>query len=116
MFSDPQSVTVNAVAQSMPKIETNVRKGVFRKADGTFQLTISHTPAKNRVRSMFRLDQNAIVADPISLLNDSETLSAYLVIDRPTFGFTQTQLEQLVAGLTSALTTTVVGKLYAQES
>lgn len=115
-FADPQSVTVNSVAQSMPRIETQARRSVYRKADGTFQLTISHSTPNGRLRSMARIDQFAIVTDPVSSLNDSENLGAYLIIDRPTFGFTQTQVEQLVAGLTAYLTTTNVGKLFAQES
>jgi hypothetical protein len=117
MFSDPQSVTLNSVAQSLPKIEVGARKGVYRKSDSTLQLTISHTPAQKRVRSMYRLDQFAVVTDPISNENDQEFAGAYLVIDRPNFGFSQTQIEQLVACLTAAVNTAgVVGKLFAGES
>lgn len=117
-FSDPQSITVNAVAQSMPRIESNGRKSIYRKSDGSYQLTISHTPSQNgkRVRSMYRVDNNAVVTDPITSQNDSDFLACYVVIDRPMFGFTSVQTQQLAAGIFAALTGATVDKLYSQES
>jgi hypothetical protein len=117
MFSDPQSVTLNSVAQSLPKIEVGPRKGVYRKSDGTLQETISHTPTKNgRVRSMIRLDQFAVVTDPLGE-SDSDFQAVYIVWDRPNFGFTQTQVEQLTAALTGAVNVGgVVGKIFGGES
>lgn len=115
-FADPQSVTVNAVAQSMPRIESKGTSATYSKADGSFKLTISHTPTKDRIRSMVRIDQRAIVADPLTAVNDYETLTYYLVIDRPSYGFTMTQVEQLVAGLNAWVTTGNVDKLFGVES
>lgn len=111
MLSDPQSITVNSVAQSLPKIETSQRKGVYRKADGTFQLTVSHSPSKDRVRSLYRVDQFFVDANLQQQFAD-----VYVVMDRPITGFTQTQLEQLAAAVMAAVNTTMVGKLFAQES
>jgi hypothetical protein len=116
MFADPISVTVNSVAQSMPRVETNGRKSVYQKGDETFTLTISHAKTGSRVRSMARSDQRAIVPDPLTSVNDYETMSFYCVIDRPEAGFSVTQVEQLVAGFQAWLTTSVVDKLYGQES
>lgn len=116
MFADPQSVTVNSVAQSMPKVSSEGLKTSYSKSDGTYKLTISHTPTKDRVRSMARIDQRAIVADPLTAVNDYETLSFYVVIDRPIYGFTMTQVEQLIAGFKTWLDNTAIDKLYGQES
>jgi hypothetical protein len=116
MFTDPQSVTVNSVAQSMPRVQTNAQKSIYSKADETFKLTLSHTPTKDRVRSMARLDQRAIVADPLTAVNDYQTLSFYVVVDRPTYGFTMTQVEQLIAGFKTWLDNTAIDKLFGQES
>lgn len=116
MFADPQVVTVNAVAQSMPRVTSTGKASVYAKADGTFSLTLSHTTSKDRIRSMGRIDQRAIVADPLTAVNDYETLSFYFVIDRPNYGFTQTQVDQLIAGLKTWLDTTASGKLFGQES
>lgn len=116
MFPDPQSVTVNAIAQSMPKIETTGNSSLYSKADGTFKLKISHTSSKNRIRSMVRIDQRAVVADPLTAVNDYENLAFYVVVDRPEIGFTSTQVDQLIAGLKTWLDSTAIGKLYGRES
>lgn len=116
-FADPQSVTVNAVGQSMARTLTSGSSSTYSKADGTFKLTISHTRSgKDRIRSMARIDQRAIVPDPLTAVNDYETLSYYVVIDRPEAGFTMVQVEQLVAGFNAYLTNATVDKLYGQES
>lgn len=116
MFADPQSVTVNAVAQSMPRISSTGQKSIYRKSDGTYQLTISHSESNNRVRSMARIDNKAIVTNPLDSTNDFDTLSFYVVVDRPVFGFTSTQVDQLIAGFKTWLDTTTISKLFAQES
>jgi len=116
MFADPQSVTVNAVAQSMPRVLIDGKSSTYQKADQTFTLRLSHLLSNKRIRSMARIDQRAIVADPLTAENDYETLSFYVVVDRPEVGFTSTQVDQLVTGLKSWLDSTAVGKLFGQES
>lgn len=115
-FADPQVVTVNAVAQSMPRTSTKDLSSTYQKADGSFKLTISHTLSGDRQRSMARIDQRAVVADPLTAVNDYETLSFYFVIDRPIYGFSQTQVDQLIAGLKTWLDTTASGKMFGTES
>jgi hypothetical protein len=118
MFSDPQSVTINSVAKSMPRVETNGNKSIYKSADGIWTLTLSHqTLGKGRVRTMVRLDQKAIVTNPLdSTDQDYDILTDYHVFDRPEFGFTVTQLQQQVAGLSAWLDGTAVGKLFGLES
>lgn len=116
MFTDPQVVTVNAVAHSMPRVEVKGTSAIYQKADETYKLTLSHTKQKDRIRSMVRIDFRAVVADPITAVNDYETLSFYFVIDRPVVGFSQTQVEQLITGLEAWLDSTAIGRLYGQES
>lgn len=116
MFSDPQTVTVNAVAKVMPRVETKGNSSFYRIADESFKLTLSHTPTKDRTRSMARIDQRAVVADPLTAVNDYETLSFWCVIDRPNYGFTTAQIEQLIAGLKTWLDNTAIDKLVGLES
>lgn len=116
MFADPQSVTVNSVAQSMPRISATGTSAVYQKSDGVWTLSISHQLSKGRIRSMVRLDQKAVVADPLTAVNDYQILSDYHVIDRPEYGFTLTQVQQQVAGLNAWLDGTAVGKLFGKES
>jgi hypothetical protein len=116
MFADPQTVTVNAVAKVMPRISTGGTKSTYQLNDLTFTLNISHTQVKDRIRSMARSDQRAVVPDPLTAVNDYETLSFYVVLDRPLAGFTSTQCEQLITGFKTWLDATVIGKLYGSES
>jgi hypothetical protein len=116
MFADPQTVTVNAVAQVMPRVKVDGTSAIYQKSDLSFKLTLSHQLSNKRIRSMGRIDQRAIVADPLTAENDYETLSFYFVVDRPEVGFSSTQVDQLIAGLKTWLDTTASGKLYGQES
>lgn len=116
MFTDPQSVTVATVAKSMPRVTTGNLNSKYQKDDGTYVLTISHAPNKDRIRSMIRIDNKAVVPDPLTAVNDYETLSVYLVIDRPLAGFSSTQVNDLIVGFKTWLDATAVGKIYGQES
>jgi hypothetical protein len=116
MFSDPQSVTVNSVAQSMPRVSVKDLSAIYQKSDGTWKLTLSHTPSKDRIRSMARIDQRKVVTDPLTSVNDYDTLSFYVVIDRPLYGFSSTEVEQIIAGLKTWLDNTAIDKLYGTES
>jgi hypothetical protein len=116
MFTDPQTITVNAVAKSMPRVSTGDRKATYQMNDETFTLNISHTKTKDRLRSMARVDQRALVPDPLTAVNDWETLSVYIVVDRPQAGFTSLQVEQLLTGFKTWLDVTAMGKIYGQES
>jgi hypothetical protein len=116
MFADPQTVTVNAVAQVMPRTSTGGTKSTYQKNDLSYTLNVSHTTAKDRIRSMARIDQRAIVPDPLTAVNDYETLSVYLVIDRPLAGFSSTQLDQLITGFKTWLDAATILKLYGSES
>lgn len=117
MFTDPQSVTVNAVAKSMPKVESTGKQSTYISADGNFTMKISHqVVAGGRIRSLVRVDQRAVVADPLTAANDYETLSCYMVIERPEFGFSATEVNYLVAALEGWIDSTSVGKLFGLES
>lgn len=117
MFSDPQSINVATVAQPMPRIENDKQSSIYQKNDKSFTMTISHKPASgNRVRSMVRVDQRAVVPDPLTSVNDYENLGVYLVIDRPEVGFSATQVNDIVQALKAWLDATNVTKLYGRES
>lgn len=116
-FADPQVVAINAVNQSMPRIETKGLSSVYQKADLSHKLTISHTPQRDRTRSMVRIDYRAVVADPLTNVNDYETVSFYVVLDRPQYGFSQGTIENLILGLTEWITGSgTIGRLIGNES
>lgn len=103
-FADPQSITINAVPFSMPRISSNDNRSIYQYADGTVKLTISHQMSGTRRRHMVRVDQTVIAEDPLTAENVSQGLATYLVIDEPSFGFTDAEIGYVVAGLVAWLT------------
>jgi hypothetical protein len=104
-FTDPQSVTINAVAQSLPRVSTNGGASEYQKEDGNVKLVISRTIGKRR-RYMVRLDVRKIAADPLASANNREyTAAAYLVIDAPLngIGYSNVELKDAVLGLAAWL-------------
>lgn len=104
MFADPQSVTINAVANSLPRTTAGVDSGNFTKDDANVKLAIKHTYG-SRYRRLIRLDHRKVAADPLSTgFNKEYTMAAYLVIDVPSVGYTVAEAKQIVDGLTAWLT------------
>jgi len=116
MFADPQSVTINAVPVSLPRVLIKDSESTYRAADETVQMRISHQDTKGRKRRMVRLDQTVIAADPLTAENASQKAGIYLVVDEPTFGFTDAQLDFLVDALVAWLTSGNIAKLLGGES
>lgn len=103
-LADPQSVTINSVAQSLPRTSSGINSNIYTKDDGNVQLSIQHTYAK-RTRRVARLNFSKIAADPlISAQNIKYSMSAYLVVDLPVTGFTVAEAKYIVDALTLWLT------------
>jgi hypothetical protein len=104
-FSDPQSVTINAVANSLPRTSSGANSGVFTKDDGTVKLSVSHAYGK-RNRRTIRIDHQKIVPDPlVASTNVRASMSVYIVVDTPVAGsYTLTEAKQIVDALTGYLT------------
>jgi hypothetical protein len=116
-FADPQSVTINTVAKSMPRIETSGRQSVYQKDDGTFKLKVSHTTKSGRIRSLVRLDQTKDATDPYSAETVSASCGVWMVMDRPSSGyFTAAEIDYIVQGLAGWLSSANVLKVAGQES
>lgn len=104
MLADPQTVTINAVAQTLPAIARGVNNSSYQKDDGSVKLSVSHQYGK-RTRRTVRLDYSKIVADPlVPAQNQKVSMSTYLVIDQPITGLTIAEIKQVVDGLTAYLT------------
>jgi len=103
-FSDPQSVTINAVPMSLPRTGSGSTSGSFSKDDGTVKLSVGHAYGK-RTRRTIRIDHSKIAADPY--LTDRSvplSMSAYLVVDTPAIGYTVAEAKQIADGLLAYLT------------
>lgn len=103
-FADPMSITINSVAQSMPRNGTGVNLGLYRQADGTNDVKVSHSYGR-RYRTEFRLNDTKIASDPFDTTrNEQVSASVYLVVDRPPQGYSVADLEDLAEGLMTFLT------------
>jgi len=115
-FTDPQSITVAGSAKSMPRVESEGRRSLYKTNDGLFSLQISHqsvkSGGKDRVRSLVRFERVAVVPDPLTTVNDYENTQIQVVFDRPLAGFSSTEINDLMAGLKTWLDSTNVGKIY----
>jgi len=117
MLTDPQVLTVNSVAKSMPRVETNGRKSVYQTDDSLFSQTISHrTTSAGRVQSLYATEQRGLVTSPIDSSVDYDSVKINVTIDRPGYGFTVTQIQQLMAAIKANLTDSLVAQLFGQQS
>lgn len=105
-FADPQSVTVSGTtATSLPRVLVEGTKSEYSTPDKTAGLVIQHAYGK-RNRHTARLNVSKIAPDPFTGVNQRYSASAYIVIDAPTEGFTNTELKDAVLGLAKWLSDT----------
>lgn len=104
-FADPQTVTIDSVAQAMPRVGSGPRSGTFQGADGLHKLEVSHTNSgANRNRRVIRLTQSKITTDPYnSDRNIPVSMSTFLVVDSPVVGFSNAELKLVVDGFVAYL-------------
>jgi hypothetical protein len=104
-LADPQSVTINSVANSLPRVGTNENHSNYRKDDGTVEMTVSHQPGKVRTRDSVRLRFTKIAADPLLAgVNREVSLSVFFNVDRPLVGLTTAEIKDISTSLTTWLT------------
>lgn len=97
-FADPQSITVNAVAQSLARTGTGIGTGSFRTNDGNFELEIAHRAGK-RAQHTIVFKQRKIAADPLASANNAEYgMSARVTFDVPLVGYTVAEQKLLWDG------------------
>jgi hypothetical protein len=117
MFSDPQTVTVNAVAKTLPRVSVGDRKATYESPADGLTLSITHVVGK-RLRHTERLDIVKTAADPLlDGVSRQYSMSAYLVVDVPTIGFTLAEQELNLSALLDHINaSTNSEKLLAGES
>jgi hypothetical protein len=105
-LSDPSSVTISGTTTTLPRVSTGDRKAVYQSGDETITLTVSHLPTKGKGwRRMVRIDTSKIAADPFETdVNNEVSMSAYVVIETPSDGFSPTEALAVWKGLSGLLT------------
>lgn len=103
-FADPQTVTINAIANTLPRVGLSDNRGIFRKDDGTVALQVTSTDNGKRARMAIRLDHKKVAPDPLMpAVNVPFSTSVTLVVDTPTVGYTLTEKKWLVDALVAYL-------------
>lgn len=115
MLTDPQSVTVNAVAIPLPRTLNGTTSNIYTSADGNTSMTTKQTSTAARFRREVRLSQKKIAADPISAVNAEKGVSVYLVVDEPRAGFTDVEIGYLIDALKAWMTSTNYNKVLGGE-
>jgi len=104
-LSDPQSVTINAVAVSLPRTAESPF-GEYLFADGTKSMQIKHARG-NRLVSTVSLRVAKIAADPYTpTVNKPVYATISITFNRPIQGFTNVELLDFFKALEANLVAT----------
>jgi len=97
-FADPQSVTINSIAVSLPRVGSGINAGTFQSNDGLVKLSAQHAYGKRQRRTV-RIDHQKIAPDPlVSAQNVLRSMSCYLVVDVPLQGYSVAEEKQVIDG------------------
>ena len=116
MLADPQSVTINAVAVSLPRTQQGPTVNTYTSSDGKTVMTTKQNITSSRFRREVRLAQTKIAADPISAVNKESGFSVYLVVDEPRSGvFTDAEIGYVIEALKTWSSSTNYNKVLGGE-
>lgn len=110
-LADPQTITIDTVAKTCNRIKSEGLRSTYQTSDEEVTFVVSHQESKKRTRRMMRVDQRKVAADPLTSVNEYKSAGAYLVIDQPEFGFSETELGDLVQALLDWATSANVVKV-----
>jgi hypothetical protein len=118
-FTDPQSVTINAIAIPLPRTSVEEDKSEYTSSDGLVKVTASHD-VKSRVRRLIRIDHSKLTADPFKPAeNVKVSMSCYIVFDIPPAGYASADVMQVYSGFKTWYTASsdaIITKLLGGES
>lgn len=116
MLADPQSVTINAVAVSLPRTQQGPTVNTYTSADAKTVMTTKQNITSARFRREVRLAQTKIAADPISAVNKESGVSVYFVVDEPRTGvFSDIEIGYLIDALKTWLSSANYNKVLGGE-
>jgi len=118
-LADPQTVTIDSVAISLPRLGQSNNSGSFGSNDGLVTETVSHQNGKT-TNHLIRIDHNKVAEDPFqSGVNSKYSMSAYLVVRVPAVGYTVAEQKKVVDGFIAQLTASsgaMITKVLGNES
>lgn len=102
-FADPQSIKINGVTSSLPRVSTGKNESTYESNDSLVSLEAS-SQYGSRTRRVIRVNQSKITADPfLPAQNVKVSTSCYLVFDIPPAGYSVAELTELYEGFVEAL-------------
>lgn len=112
-FSDPQTITVNAIANTLPRVGSGMGEGKFSKDDGNVVLTIrQRVTSKGRKQTSLRFDFAKVGVDPFNgTLNARYGESYTFSVDRGAVGYTNAESMLNANGVTLFLTSSAGANL-----
>jgi hypothetical protein len=120
-FTDPQSVTINAVTSPLPRTFSEGNESRYTSADGLIALSANHTLVKQgRERHLLRIDHSKLTTNPFdSSENVKVNMAYYVVFDLPPAGYTDAEALQVFVGFNTLITASsnaLITKLLGGES
>lgn len=114
-FADPQSLTVDEEAVTLPRTGSTGNTGAFTSSDQKYRLAISHNGG-NRRTHVARVEYSDIVANPlVPSTNNAISAAATFTVNTPINGLSAEEAVDLAAALVDWLTPTNVAKLVGGE-
>jgi len=99
-LTDPQTITIDSTPITLAKTNPGENQTIYQSSDGNLKLTISHQETKSgRTRHLARVDKRVVAADPLTSENEYKSLGFYFVIDEPEFGFSDSDIDDVVQGV-----------------
>lgn len=102
-LSDPQTITIDGTAFSLPRLPGEKGRQPYTSADGNTSLIILQSNGK-RKRSAVRVEKTKVATDPLTSINTLQSAAVYVMFDRPLTGFSNDELAKIFAGLSAAIT------------
>lgn len=100
MFAEPQNITISAGSRVTTRVLTGSEVGRFIAPERDTVIEVSHS-AKNRLRSVVKLQTKKFSADPTVPAVRDQVIQ--LTINRPNVGFSEAETLADVKGLLSWL-------------
>lgn len=103
-YAEPQSVTINSTAITLPRVFVPDGAGLFRNYDSKTALKIQHAYGR-RTRRTASLDFAKITTDPlVATTNVLSSMTARIVLDTPSTGLSAAEQLDVAKALLTWLT------------
>lgn len=105
MFTDTLTLTINAVAKTLTRVDGSGGRGIFRNITEGLRVTLTQSETKaKRVIHGVRFDHEQLFADPfVSGVSRPVSGSIKLIVDYPSLGYTVVQKEDHLEALATWL-------------